>query len=758
MARWHPWLVLVVSFSLGAVSVVAQAEGDGGVADTTAAPAEEEEDPVLLTERITLTNGEDGQRRQDVVALEMRRSQDPAAAACAFGERYKVLEVDSVLRLATLLAEKAAADAIAAPAGLRLRTAGAHKKKAEELAKEGEHDDAAAHLIRALLRSGLDESMVEQLKRSFATAMQKLGQQRQNEAAEAAEAAAAEARRVEEALALQEARARAARDADDWRAYMEKEMARAERPADTDERGSSPPAARLVVPIRVSTPAPAGSAEGAPSVEVEKEMRLEEWHEDTAHAAYDFCTEHGLQAAAWVQHVQAMAAAKLGAPEAAATGTVEEHLRLAGQQSREGSYAAAGVHYARAVSHPDFRDEVLSEEERRRAEEGVSRMIGAQKTIEPFLAAVRGGAYEAALKQLEKLPREQRSGWKIQLLEARCNQMLGRWGNAQRAAARVVEATASYSSWERGQPRMLAVSLGTTAALEMGDGAKALGFLSTVLKYDPDHGEVRKQYRQLKEVVKLLERAEAELVKGYNHKAVKELDTVLAKLRGMDVGGTLLRAQVLLKLCRARSAMNKHIEAMEDCETAHKALAEPSPGVHVHPARVREALTARAQAHEADKNYDAAVVALRAALELVGQGTQGEAAQALEASLRRVLDLQRRWACVDPEDRPSWQQNRCGNPHDPAAGRDHRAVLELPANLGDLPRDDQCSWVSKQYRKLAKRWHPDRYRGGGRGGSRSATDKVRAERKMRECAEAKEVLSKQLSCGEGGGSKRRRDR
>ena len=34
--------------------------------------------------------------------------------------------------------------------------------------------------------------------------------------------------------------------------------------------------------------------------------------------------------------------------------------------------------------------------------------------------------------------------------------------------------------------------------------------------------------------------------------------------------------------------------------------------VHVHPARVREALTARAQAHEADKNYDAAVVDLRA--------------------------------------------------------------------------------------------------------------------------------------------------
>ena len=70
--------------------------------------------------------------------------------------------------------------------------------------------------------------------------------------------------------------------------------------------------------------------------------------------------------------------------------------------------------------------------------------------------------------------------------QARTYQKLGRWGNAQRAAARVVEGTATYSPWERGQPRMLAVGLGSAAALELGDGKKALAFFSTVLKYDPD--------------------------------------------------------------------------------------------------------------------------------------------------------------------------------------------------------------------------------------------------------------------------------
>ena len=63
--------------------------------------------------------------------------------------------------------------------------------------------------------------------------------------------------------------------------------------------------------------------------------------------------------------------------------------------------------------------------------------------------------------------------------------------------------------------------------------------------------------------------------------------------------------------------------------------------------------------------------------------------------------------------------------------------------------------VKEAYRKLAKRWHPDRYKGGGK---RADMDKARAERKMRECAEAKEVLAKQLQCGEGGSKRGRRGR
>lgn len=191
-------------------------------------------------------------------------------------------------------------------------------------------------------------------------------------------------------------------------------------------------------------------------------------------------------------------------------------------------------------------------------------------------------------------------------------------------------------------------------------------------------------------------------------------------------------AQVLLKLCRARSSMNQHAEAMNNCQTAYTALTDPGPGVSASPTRVREALSARAEAHERDKNFDDAVTDVRAALGMAG----GEHEMELQQRLQRLQESQRRWRCIDPEDHASWRSNQCGQ-HSWDNTRDHHAVLDLPPNLNELKREGQCSWVTKQYRKLARVWHPDRYKG----------NKARAERKMRECAEAKEMLVKRYRCG-----------
>ena len=67
------------------------------------------------------------------------------------------------------------------------------------------------------------------------------------------------------------------------------------------------------------------------------------------------------------------------------------------------------------------------------------------------------------------------------------------------------------------------------------------------------------------------------------------------------MGSALFRATLLLKLCRARSSMRQHEEAMHDCTTAYRAITEPGPGVPVSAARMREALEARAEAHSHDQ-------------------------------------------------------------------------------------------------------------------------------------------------------------
>ena len=68
--------------------------------------------------------------------------------------------------------------------------------------------------------------------------------------------------------------------------------------------------------------------------------------------------------------------------------------------------------------------------------------------------------------------------------------------------------------------------------------------------------------------------------------------------------------------------------------------------------------------------------------------------------------------------------------------RDHSVVLQLPVNINELGQKSRCMWVKKQYKLMAKKWHPDKAKG----------DKKRASRKMSEVAEAKKALVAQFQC------------
>ena len=90
-----------------------------------------------------------------------------------------------------------------------------------------------------------------------------------------------------------------------------------------------------------------------------------------------------------------------------------------------------------------------------------------------------------------------------------------------------------------------------------------------------------------------------------------------------------------------------------------------------------------------------------------------ESAENSGAGIETIQEL-RRSVQMSQQNQRVWAQNR-----------DHAQTLELPTNLGQLTPEKQCNWIKKQHRKLARKWHPDKYRG----------NQDRGARKMRERSE-----------------------
>jgi len=89
--------------------------------------------------------------------------------------------------------------------------------------------------------------------------------------------------------------------------------------------------------------------------------------------------------------------------------------------------------------------------------------------------------------------------------------MMGSFKEALSASGRLIQKATSYDPWINGTPRMMAATLGANAAMQLGLSKNALSFYQTVLKFDPEQERVRMQYRGLKKVVKLLDKAEEQV-------------------------------------------------------------------------------------------------------------------------------------------------------------------------------------------------------------------------------------------------------
>eukprot|EP01051_Picozoa_sp_SAG22_P005618 SAG22_NODE_338_length_12038_cov_24.655583_5_plen_462_part_00 len=431
--------------------------------------------------------------------------------------------------VANQLAEKVAGnEAYDPPAELRLRTAGAHSKRSKEHSKEGEYDFAVNDLIRALLRKGLEEDVKSKMERMIHDALRGLTSQRSQEAKDAKAAQKAEQRLQGETEALAEAGVRRELDEQDWLAFEQLIKAESATPA-TDADASE---ALAQVELTLTKEANQQKVQSQASATVLP-------GQDASEAAFQFCAANDLHSADEVKKISGMLQQRLGADFEVAgkvVGDAAGHIARGKQHQTAGQYHDAGSEFSRALAATDG-----TEEQRAEASQLTVAMLRLQANLRPFVQHFLEHKWDEAVKLLEKVPREDRAVARTMLMEARCYQQLGRYANAQRAAARVLEVGASYGSWQRGEPRMMAVTLGADAAMEQGNSDKALKFYKTVLKFDPDQKDVRKQYKKLKAVVKLLEQAEKHVTKGYNHKAVETLDELLAELRGMDVDSNVFR-------------------------------------------------------------------------------------------------------------------------------------------------------------------------------------------------------------------------
>ncbi len=345
-------------------------------------------------------------------------------------------------------------------------------------------------------------------------------------------------------------------------------------------------------------------------------------------------------------------------------------------------------------------------------------------------AGPQGGNWSETLQLLKKMSPSDKST-DILLIEARCHEMMGNHKSALSAAGRLIQKAASYTPWIDGSPRMIAVTLGANAAMQLGLSENALSFYQTVLKFDPEQAKTRKQYRGLKKVVKLMGKADDEIEKGYNKAAAVFVEDCLSAMRGLDVDSPLFRSKIQLKQCTILSGMGKYEEALDNCDSALEQLEAHDI---VSDESKKEAYLVRGEALMLDMDYDEAVQDFRAAFDLVPEDQEHmQEKRELQYKLQQTQRQQDLWNGGTKD----YQFNEnTGYPDGRPPQRDHAKILQLPIDLEEHSKEIKCAWLKKQFKTLVRKYHPDKYKG----------NKKRAARKFKEVKEAKEIISKAWEC------------
>jgi tetratricopeptide (TPR) repeat protein len=353
------------------------------------------------------------------------------------------------------------------------------------------------------------------------------------------------------------------------------------------------------------------------------------------------------------------------------------------------------------------------------------------KAKQTFVAnGPQGGNHEETLQLIKKLSPSDKTV-DILLIEARCHEHNANYKAVISAAGKVIQKAATHEPWVNGTPRMMAATFGANAAMQLGLSTNALSFYQNVLKFDPEQDRARKQYRGLKKVVKLMDKAEEQIQKGYNKKASEIVEDCLVAMRGLDVDSPLFRTKIQLKQCAILSGMQKHEEALEYCDAALDVRLNDES---VMAESRKEAHLVRAEALLLDMDYDEAVNDFRAAFDLVPEEKENlEDKRELQHKLQQAMHQQELWN----GGKKDFQFNeKTGYPDGRPPQRDHAKILLLPIDLEEREKEIKCAWLKKQFKMLVKKYHPDKYKGNIKRGSR----------KFKEVKEAKEILSNAWGC------------
>jgi len=345
---------------------------------------------------------------------------------------------------------------------------------------------------------------------------------------------------------------------------------------------------------------------------------------------------------------------------------------------------------------------------------GLPQAVKHLEAAEALIADEQWGQANDQLELAEKSSQEMKRNIVFLQKRAMMYWNMDKYWSVYSVCARLLKVASHRGDWKDDQARTKCVRLAAKASLQMGNIDNCKKAYAIALKADPD-APVKAAFKAVQKLARRMKNAQKQLDKGYNHRALTHIEAGL-KLLNKDSKSANIQALMLLIKCTAQSRMKRHEAAIDSCSKAIEHFkTSKTKGLKPDPFKLVKAYDTRAEAHTNDNNFNEARHDYRSALTVLEE-------IGAEESVRD--EMNHKWRNAQHREK-QWNENL-----------DAIAVLKLPLNVEEVSLARRCKFLKKQFKKLTKKWHPDKAKG----------DKKRAARKFNEVAEAKRELHQRWDC------------